>query len=65
MDTSKRTEEIPHGRPHTLSRVGMNFTDAVAIIISGPFFVGVTDGGVGSDDMVVSLPFIGVDLRSD
>ena len=43
----------------------MNFTNAIAIIISGPFFSAVADGGVGPDDVVVSLPFIGVDLGAD
>jgi hypothetical protein len=64
VDTSKRAKEITHRRPHAFSRIGMNFANAIAIIISGPFFVSVTDRGVGPDDMVVSLPFIGVDLGS-
>jgi hypothetical protein len=42
----------------------MNFANTVAIIISGPFFLAVADGRVGTDDVVVSLPFIGVDLGS-
>lgn len=64
MNAAKRTEEVTHGRPHAFSGVGMNFADAIAIIIPGPFLIGVTDGGVGPDNMVVSLPFIGVDLGS-
>ena len=65
MDTAKRTQEVTHSGPHALSRVGVNFTDAVAIIIPGPFFSAVADGSVGSDNVVVSLPFIGVDLGSN
>ena len=65
MNPAKGTEEVTHGRPHAFSGVDMNFTNAIAIIIPGPFFSAVADGGVGSDDVVVSLPFIGVDLGSD
>lgn len=43
----------------------MNFANTVAIIIAGPFLVGVTDGAVGPDNMVVALPFISIDLSSD
>ncbi len=64
MDASKRAEEIAHGRPHPFSRIGMNFANTIAIVISGPFFVGVTNGGVGTDNMIVALPFISVDLSS-
>jgi hypothetical protein len=42
----------------------MNFANAVAIIITGPFFIGVTDGRVRPNDMIVSRPFIGEDLGS-
>jgi len=49
VNTAQRAEEVTHGRPHPFSSVGMNFTDAIAIVISCPFFVGVTDGGVGPD----------------
>ena len=38
----------------------MNLSDTIAIIITGPFFFTVTDRGVGTDDMIVALPFIGV-----
>jgi hypothetical protein len=39
----------------------MNLADTVAIIITGPFFLAVADSSMGPDDMIVALPFIGVE----
>ena len=39
----------------------MNLSDTIAVVITGPFFLAVADRGVGADDVIVALPFIGVD----
>ena len=39
----------------------MNLSDTIAIIIPSPLFVTVANRGVGTNDMIVALPFIGVD----
>jgi hypothetical protein len=39
----------------------MNLSDTVSVIITGPLFLAVADGSMGPDDMIVALPFIGVD----
>ena len=39
----------------------MNLSDTIAIIIPSPLFLAVADRGVGTDEVIVALPFIGVD----
>ena len=39
----------------------MNLPDAITIVVAGPLLVAVADGDMGSNDMVVTLPFIGID----
>lgn len=42
----------------------MNFADAIAIIITSPFLVAVTNGGMGTNNVIVALPFIRIDSGS-
>jgi hypothetical protein len=65
VNTAKRTQEITGRSPQALHRVGMNFADAVAVIISRPFSLTMTDRGMGSDDMVVATPLVREDLGTD
>src|SRR5258708_26109400 len=53
-DTSKGTQEVTQSRPHAFGRVGMNFTDTVAIIIPRPFFAAMRDGGVSALNSIVT-----------
>ena len=39
----------------------MNLSDTIAVIIAGPLFLAMADRRVGTDDMIVARPFIGVD----
>jgi hypothetical protein len=39
----------------------VNLPDAITIVVAGPLLVAVADGGVGSNDMIVTLPFIRMD----
>jgi hypothetical protein len=41
----------------------VNLPDAITIVVAGPLLVAVADGGVGSNDMIVALPFIRMDGR--
>jgi len=60
VNTPKRTQKIARGRPQTFDGVGMHLTDAVAIIISCPFFLAVTHCVVLTIDSIVALPLIRV-----
>src|SRR5258707_6274982 len=61
-DTSKGTQEVTQSRPHAFGRVGMNFTDTVAIIIPRPFFAAMRDGGVSALNSIVTGILIGIDV---
>jgi hypothetical protein len=39
----------------------MDFTDAIAIVIVSPFFLTMTNGGVGPKNVIVALPLIRID----
>jgi len=39
----------------------VNFADAITVIVTSPFLLAVADGGMGSNNMVVALPFIRID----
>jgi len=39
----------------------MNLSNTIAVIIAGPLFLAMADRGVGTNDMIIALPFIGVD----
>jgi hypothetical protein len=61
VNATKETEEVTDQSPHAFHSVDMNFADAVAIVIPGPLFESMTNRGVRTLKMVVTLPFIGVD----
>lgn len=60
VDPPKGAQKIASGSPQPLDRVGMHFPHAIAVVISCPFLLAVTDREVGAVDPVVTLPFIGV-----
>ena len=62
MNTAEWTEKRSHPSPHPFGRIGMHFADAVPIIVTSPFLDGMTDGGMGSLELVIAVRFIGVDL---
>ena len=61
MNTAEWTEKRSHPSPHPFGRIGMHFADAVPIIVTSPFLDGMTDGGMGSLELVIAVRFIGVD----
>src|SRR5258708_3161976 len=62
MNTAKRAQEVTDEGPHAFKGVDMNFADAIAIVVTRPFFEGMTDGAVRTVQVVVALPFISIDL---
>ena len=62
VNTSKGTSEIANRRPHTFTCVGVNLTNSVTVVVSCPLAITMTDGCVKANDMIVTLPFVGVDL---
>jgi hypothetical protein len=61
----KRAQEIADGSPHAFRCVGVNFVDAIAIIIACPFSLSMTHCSIWSKDVVVASPFVRKDLGSD
>ena len=62
MNATKRAQEVADEGPHAFNGVDMNFADAVAIIVTCPLSAGMTDRVVRTVQVVVALPFIGIDL---
>ena len=60
VDSAKRTQKIAGCRPQPFDRIGMDFSDTVAIVIARPFFLAMTHGVMSPVDAVVALPFIGI-----
>src|SRR5688572_8381797 len=61
---AKNTQESAQARPHAFRRVGVNFADAIAIIIPRPLFVTMSDHRTWTGNRVVAVIFIGIDMRS-
>ncbi len=65
MNTFERAQEITDICPHTFGGVAMNFANPITIIIAYPFASAMGNSSVGPDDMVITLVFIGEDVRPD
>lgn len=62
MHSAKGSQKIPRGRPQTFNGVDMHFVDSISIVITSPLVLTMTDGGVGTHQVVVTAPFIGVTM---
>src|SRR5215813_274877 len=60
VDATKGAQKIAGGGPQAFDGVGVDFTEAIAVIIAGPFFLAMPHGGVDPIDAIVPLPFVGV-----
>jgi hypothetical protein len=60
VDPAKRTQKIAGGRPQSFDGIGMDFPDAIAIIIPCPFLLPVTHRVMSPFKAGISLPLIGV-----
>ena len=60
VNTTKRSQEITRRRPQPFNRIRMHFAHTIAVIISRPLVLAVTDRSVRPLDLIVALPFIGI-----
>src|SRR5262245_57722076 len=63
VNPTKGTQKVACCRPQAFEGVGVDLTNAIAIVLPRPFFPAVTDGVVRALDPVVPLPFICVTGR--
>jgi hypothetical protein len=63
VDATKGTQKIAGGRPQAFDSVGMDLADAIAVVITRPFFPPVTHSVMRTLDLVVPLPLICVTGR--
>ena len=66
MYTPKGAQKIAESGPDAFHRIAVDFAEAIAIIVSRLFRLGVTDGRMpapGVRDVVVGVAFIGVEQR--
>lgn len=64
MNTFERTQKVSNIGPHSLGRVAVDLTDAIAVIISCPLVGSMAHRGMVTNDMVVALVLVGVDSRT-
>jgi hypothetical protein len=60
---AKGTQEVAESSPHPFGGVGMNFSNAIAILVTRPFMEAMIDGDMLTCKVVVALPLISVDPR--
>ena len=63
MHAAQGAQKIAHGSPTAFARVGVDFVNAIAVIITRPFVLGVTHRRMGARQVVVTAPFVGVTRR--
>lgn len=60
VDSAKGAQKVAGGGPQAFDGVGMDLSNAIAIIVACPLFLPVTPGGMRTFDPVGALPFIGI-----
>src|SRR5262250_1382390 len=58
VNPAKRSQKVAGCRPQSLDCVDMHLSHSIPIIISGPFFLAVTNRAVVPVDSSVALPFV-------
>lgn len=58
VDPVKGAQKVPRGGPQTFDCVGVDFSDAIAIIVARPFFLPMTHSVMDPFDLVVAQLFI-------
>ena len=61
MHTLEWSYKVTNICPHAFGSIDVDFSNTIAIVITSPLFFTVADRGVGTDEMIVARPFIGVD----
>ena len=62
VNATKQAHKVSDKRPHAFDGVDMNFANAVAVLVPRPFFLGMTHRVMRAINVVVALPFIGIDV---
>ena len=65
MHAAKDPQEGPQASPHALSSIGVDFANAIPVVVTRLFFAAMGDGGVRPLDLVVALVFICVPVGSN
>lgn len=60
VNAATRAQKVAGCRPQSFASVPMHLSHSIAIVISRPLFLAVTNGVVGSIDAIVALPFSGI-----
>jgi hypothetical protein len=60
VDATKRAQEIAGRGPQAFDGIGVDFAEAIAVVIARPFLLPMTHRGVDPIEMIVPLPFIRV-----
>lgn len=63
MYAAKRAQKVTYGSPTAFAGVGVDFADAVAVIVTCPFVLPVTNRGVRARHILIAAPFVGVTHR--
>src|SRR5437868_502071 len=63
MNATERTQESAQARPQAFEGVGMNFSDAIAVIIACPLLAAVTNGGMCTKDRCIAVRLVSVQDR--
>jgi hypothetical protein len=64
MHAAKRAQKVTQRSPTAFAGVGLDFFAAVAVIVTRPFVLAVTDGRVCARQVFVATPFVGVTGRA-
>src|SRR3990172_2390640 len=63
-DTPKRTQEGTQARPQSFNRVGVDFADAIAVIVARPLVNAMRHRRTRTLNGVVTVVLVGVDMRA-
>ena len=64
VHAAKRTQKVSQRLPQAFNRVDVNFSNAIAIIVSRPLFLTVTDHSMATVQPVIALPLVAVTGRA-
>ena len=65
VNSTKGTQKVADGFPHTFSGVGVDFVNPVSISIFSPLFLTMANGRMEASKPMVASPLIGVDLSGN
>jgi hypothetical protein len=60
VNAFERAQVVSDILPHAFYSVCVNFPNVIAIIVTSPFIICMTNSGMFSDDVIIGLPLIGI-----